>query len=94
MQDGLRVLKNTVDELEKRVKKLESLAQEPECDVLLDQAIEAIKEYDEISISFLQRKLMVGYARASRLLDMLETRGCVSKGEGSKPRKVINKEKI
>ena len=41
------------------------------------------------STSYLQRKLRIGYARAARLIDMLEERGVVSGGSGAKPRDVL-----
>jgi S-DNA-T family DNA segregation ATPase FtsK/SpoIIIE len=41
------------------------------------------------SVSFLQRKLKLGYARAARLMDMLEEQGVVGTYEGSKPRQVL-----
>ena len=43
------------------------------------------------SASFLQRRLRVGYARAARLLDILEERGVIGPGEGAKPREVYEK---
>ena len=41
------------------------------------------------SVSFLQRRLKLGYARAARLMDMLEEQGVVGAYEGSKPRQVL-----
>jgi DNA segregation ATPase FtsK/SpoIIIE-like protein len=41
------------------------------------------------SASLLQRRLRVGYARAARLLDMLEDNGIISEANGEKPRKVL-----
>jgi S-DNA-T family DNA segregation ATPase FtsK/SpoIIIE len=45
------------------------------------------------SASLLQRRLRIGYARAARLLDLLEARGVIGKGEGAKPREVFVKDK-
>jgi S-DNA-T family DNA segregation ATPase FtsK/SpoIIIE len=44
------------------------------------------------SVSLLQRRLSIGYARAARLIDMLEREGVIGPGEGSKPREVYIKE--
>lgn len=58
-------------------------------DELLDQAIQIIIEENTASVSLLQRKLRVGYARAGRIIDQLESKGVVGPYEGSKPRKVL-----
>lgn len=58
-------------------------------DELYEEAREIVIQAGKASSSYLQRKLKVGYARAARLIDMLEERGVVSHGEGSKPREVI-----
>lgn len=60
-------------------------------DELYEEARELVIESGKASSSFLQRRLKVGYARAARLLDMLEERGVVGPGEGSKPREVLEK---
>ena len=57
-------------------------------DELLQEAIETIKQTQKASASLLQRKLKVGYARAARLLDIMEEKGIVGPGEGAKPREV------
>ena len=58
-------------------------------DDLLPDAIDLVINEGQASISFLQRKLKIGYSRAGRLIDEMERRGIVGKSEGSKPRKVL-----
>ena len=60
-------------------------------DDLYDDARSTVIETGKASTSFLQRKLGVGYARAARLVDMLEERGVVGPGIGAKPRDVLVK---
>ena len=50
-----------------------------------------IIESRKASASLLQRRLRIGYARAARLIEMLEERGIVGPGEGAKPREVYIK---
>ena len=64
-------------------------------DPMLDEAIECVVEAGQASTSLLQRRLRLGYARAARIIDMMEERGVVGPYEGSKPRKVlITKEQL
>ncbi|TSC61251.1 MAG: putative cell division FtsK/SpoIIIE [Parcubacteria group bacterium Gr01-1014_107] len=58
-------------------------------DELYKEARELVTKAGKASTSYLQRRLRVGYARAARLIDMLEERGVVGPGEGAKPREVI-----
>ncbi len=58
-------------------------------DELYEAAREAVVEAGKASASYLQRKLKVGYARAARLLDMLEEHGVIGPGDGAKPRDVF-----
>lgn len=58
-------------------------------DEKLDEAIEAVIEAGQASTSYLQRKLKLGYGRAARLIDTMESLGVVGPYEGSKPRQVI-----
>lgn len=58
-------------------------------DELLDEAIEIVVRSGVASASLLQRKLRVGYARAARLVDIMEDMGIVGGFEGSKPRVVL-----
>lgn len=58
-------------------------------DELYLQAVDLVIEQDTASVSFLQRKLKVGYARAARIMDQMEERGIVGPAEKSKPRQVL-----
>ena len=58
-------------------------------DELLPDAIECAVENGEISTSFLQRKLKLGYSRAARMIDEMEQRGIVGPKDGSKPRQTL-----
>jgi S-DNA-T family DNA segregation ATPase FtsK/SpoIIIE len=58
---------------------------------ILEQAIKLTKERGEISTSYLQRKLGIGYSKAARLIDEMEARGLVTAPDGNKPRKYIGK---
>ncbi|MGN0553659.1 MAG: DNA translocase FtsK, partial [Oscillospiraceae bacterium] len=56
---------------------------------IIDRAVEVLCEAGQASVSYLQRKLKLGYARAARIMDQLEELGVVGPYEGSKPRAVI-----
>jgi S-DNA-T family DNA segregation ATPase FtsK/SpoIIIE len=58
-------------------------------DALYEQAKTVVIQARKASASFLQRRLRVGYARAARLIDLLEERGIVGQGDGAKPRDVL-----
>ncbi|MGI9952505.1 DNA translocase FtsK 4TM domain-containing protein [Moorellaceae bacterium AZ2] len=58
-------------------------------DDLLPAAVRVVLETGQASISMLQRRLRVGYARAARLMDMMEERGFVGGHEGTKPRAIL-----
>ncbi len=60
-------------------------------DDLYEEARQIVIETGKASTSFLQRKLGIGYARAARLIDILEERGVVGPGNGAKPREVLEK---
>ena len=60
-----------------------------EKDELYDEAARIVVGSGQVSISYLQRKLRIGFSRAARLVDMMEAEGIVSPGAGGKPREVL-----
>ncbi len=58
-------------------------------DVMYEQAAEAVIRAGKASTSMLQRRLRVGYARAARLIDLLEEQGVVGPADGARPREVL-----
>lgn len=58
-------------------------------DELYDEAVRIVAEAKKASASLLQRRLKVGYARAARLLDIMEAKGLIGPGEGAKPREFL-----
>ncbi len=60
-----------------------------EQDDLFEEAVRTVCQYDRASASLLQRRLKVGYARAARIIDELESAGVIGPGDGAKPREVI-----
>jgi S-DNA-T family DNA segregation ATPase FtsK/SpoIIIE len=61
--------------------KVEDMAQEDEDD-LLAKAVEVVQSHNRASVSLLQRRLRIGYARAARLIDMMEEQGIIGPDEG------------
>ena len=55
----------------------------------LEEAIDMVLTDGQASISMLQRRMKIGYARAGRLIDDMAARGIISKSAGSKPREVL-----
>lgn len=64
---------------------------EGDTDDKFKEAVELVCQFDKASASLIQRRLSVGYARAARILDQLESAGVVSPADGSKPREVLIK---
>ncbi len=60
-----------------------------EGDEMLPAAIDVVMETGQASVSMLQRRLKLGYSRAARIVDEMETRGIVGPFEGSKPRQLL-----
>ncbi len=58
-------------------------------DEMLPAAVEVILETGQASVSMLQRRLKLGYARAARIVDEMEEKGIVGPFMGSKPRNIL-----
>lgn len=61
----------------------------PDGDEMTPAAVEVILETGQASVSMLQRRLKLGYARAARIMDEMEEKGIVGPFEGSKPRQLL-----
>ncbi len=82
--------KETAGELPATVSRpWDGLMAEAEQDELLDDAIELVVQAGRASTTYLQRRLGIGYPRASRLMDQLEEAGIVGPADGSRPRDVL-----
>ncbi|MEA3249805.1 MAG: DNA translocase FtsK 4TM domain-containing protein [Patescibacteria group bacterium] len=66
-----------------------SFSMDDDEDELYDEAKATVLKAGKASASYLQRRLKVGYARAARLLDLLEERGIIGPGDGAKPRQIL-----
>ena len=64
---------------------------DPQRPELYDEAARLVVESGQASISYLQRRLRIGFSRAARLVDMMEADGLVSPAAGSKPREVLKR---
>ena len=58
-------------------------------DVMYDQAVRLVTESRQASISWVQRRLRVGYNRAARMIERMEKEGVVSTSENGRPREVL-----
>lgn len=64
-------------------------AAESEQDELYDRAVQVVTENGSASISMVQRRMRIGYNRAARLVERMETEGIVGPAVGSKPREIL-----
>ena len=73
---------------------IEEVAPHEETDELYDEAVQLVIEMQTASVSMLQRRFRVGYSRAARIVDQMEMRGVVGPPEGSKPRQVLDNQRM
>ena len=92
--------KGIIDEIDKKAaqtgKSAPATASDPEpndaemdCDEMLPAAVDVILETGQASVSMLQRRLKLGYARAARIVDEMADKGIVGPYQGSKPRSIL-----
>jgi S-DNA-T family DNA segregation ATPase FtsK/SpoIIIE len=81
--------KPTYDETITAEEKTAADAVEMDKDDLYDEAARIVVQSGQASISYLQRRLRIGFSRAARLVDMMEMEGLVSPAAGGKPREVL-----
>ena len=89
VEQRLDDLEERVNILEQKRKTLDYLYDPDVKDELYEEAVKTIKKYNNVSASLLQRKLVIGYARAARIIDQLEMNKLISSQDGAKPRKVL-----
>ena len=87
VQTGAVIYNEAIVERPQRPLGIPGMAEDGDDD-LFEAAKEEVLAAGKASASFLQRRLKVGYARAARLLDILEERGIIGPGDGAKPREV------
>ena len=78
-----------IENINDNVKNEDESNKDDQCDELLNDAIEAVIDCGQASVSFIQRKFKVGYARAGRIIDQMAERNIISGYEGSKPRRIL-----
>lgn len=87
-EDEIDYKSEIIDHINNEGSELET-KEENQGDELIEEAIKLVVEYQQASTSFLQRKLRIGFNRASRIMDELEERGVISEKDGSRPRHVL-----
>ena len=71
------------------IERVQTSAPDDDADELLSDAIETVVRAEQASVSMLQRRFRIGYNRAARLIDMMESRGIIGPADGSRPRRVL-----
>ena len=93
---NLQTLEKKVNKLEERISRLENQAASTSSDqdliaALYSKAKELVIKHNKASVIFLQRKLLIDFARASRLLDELQANGVIGPAVGIESRKILVK---
>lgn len=88
-KDGIEYENSIIEHIEKGISETNKNNEDKDNDDLIDEAIKIVVEYNQASTSFLQRKLRIGFNRASRMMEDLEEMGIISERDGTKPRQVL-----
>lgn len=88
-EETIREIETKAAEAENAKKKASDDTDEGDWDPALEEAIDVVVSAGQASTTMLQKKLKLGYARASRVMDQLEEKGIVGPSEGAKPRAVL-----
>ncbi len=88
-EETIKEIENKAAEAENAKNKFASDDEDDDYDPVLNDAIEVVVTAGGASTTMLQKKLKLGYARASRVMDQLEEKGIVGPAEGAKPRAVL-----
>ncbi len=88
-EDTIKEIETKAAEAENAKKKAADDSDDSDWDPALNDAIEVVVNAGGASTTMLQKKLKLGYARASRVMDQLEEKGIVGPSEGAKPRAVL-----
>ena len=91
-QQVLEEIEKTAQQTGKKtasVSEIDANEEELDGDEMLPQAVDVILETGQASVSMLQRRLKLGYARAARIVDEMEEKGIVGPFQGSKPRAIL-----
>ena len=91
-QQVLEEIEKTAQQTGKKtasVAEIDANDEELDGDEMLPQAVDVILETGQASVSMLQRRLKLGYARAARIVDEMEEKGIVGPFQGSKPRAIL-----
>ncbi|MBU5669064.1 DNA translocase FtsK [Peptoniphilus sp. MSJ-1] len=88
VKNNNEVKKNVESKIEQAIEDKKVKISE-ERDPLFNEAVELVINDEQASISYIQRKLKVGYSRAGRIVDQMEEMGIIGPHEGSKPRKLL-----
>jgi S-DNA-T family DNA segregation ATPase FtsK/SpoIIIE len=84
-----RQMEPDYEELPSDIKNVEHVKKDEDQDELFNEALAIIIDSGQASISMLQRRLRIGYARAARLIDQMEEKGYIGGYEGNKPREIL-----